>query len=76
MNTTETSSTSETDLDAVFRDLQAGRGRERVNDDNVDALIERARRAKDPQLELLLREWRSPCGDDPEAPVLPPTVPR
>lgn len=76
MNTTETSSSSETDLDAVFQDLKAGRGRERVNDDNVDALVARARRARDPQLELLLREWRSPCGDDPEAPVLPPAVPR
>lgn len=76
MNTTETSSSSETDLDAVFQDLQAGRGRERVNDDNVDALVARARRAREPQLELLLREWRSPCGDDPEAPVLPPAVPR
>ena len=76
MNTTETSYSIEADLDDVFQELQAGRGRERVTDDNVDALIERARRAKDPQLELLLREWRSPCGDDPEAPVLPPAVPR
>lgn len=73
-HTTTTSGTD--DIAAIYDALRHGRGREQVNDGNVDALIERARQEKNAQLELLLREWRSPCGDDPESPVLPPAVPR
>lgn len=58
----------EAELDAIDRDLQRGLGRERVTDANVEALIARAKRRGDAQTELLLREWRSPCGDDPDAP--------
>lgn len=66
---------SEADIDAVYRELKAGRGREGVDDDNVEALIRRAARDGDAQLEALLREWRSPCGDDPDAPRLEPSLP-
>ncbi|WP_418319955.1 hypothetical protein [Piscinibacter sakaiensis] len=52
------------DIDAIYRELRAGRGREHVTDDNVGALIDRARQDGDQQLELLLREWKSPCGED------------
>jgi hypothetical protein len=52
------------DIDDIYRALQRNAGRERVTDGNVDALIERARRDGDAQLELLLREWRSSCGED------------
>ena len=68
--------TATPEIAAIFDALRHGRGRERVDDGNVDALIAMARREQDAQLELLLREWRSPCGDDPESPVLPPAVPR
>ncbi len=56
-----------------FRELQRGRGRERVEDGNVKALIALARERHDAQLELLLREWQSPCGEG--AGTLPPTLP-
>jgi hypothetical protein len=51
------------DIDAIFRELQHGRGRERVDDGNVKALIALAQERGDAQLELLLREWQSPCGE-------------
>lgn len=70
-DTRESSST----IDSIYRALERNEGREQVSDANVDALIERAERAGNAQLELLLREWRSPCGDDPDAPVLPPGLP-
>ncbi|HEU4458831.1 MAG TPA: hypothetical protein VFR90_06885 [Methylibium sp.] len=65
---TAATSSREEQIDAVYRDLHRGLGRDRVTDDNVEALIARAREHGDAQLELLLREWRSPCGDDPDAP--------
>jgi hypothetical protein len=61
------------DIDGIFSDLQRGRGRERVDDGNVKALIGLAHARGDAQLELLLREWQSPCGED--AGSLPPTLP-
>ncbi len=64
---------SSADIDAIYRELRAGRGREKVDDANVGALIERAQRDGDAQLELLLREWRSPCGED--AGTLPEQLP-
>ena len=53
---------------SVYRALQRGAGREQVNDSNVGALIARAKADGAVQLEVLLREWRSPCGDDPAMP--------
>ncbi|NPC58514.1 hypothetical protein [Caenimonas soli] len=52
---------------AIFRALKRGRGRELVTDANVDALIGLARFYRQEQLEYLLREWRSACGEDAEA---------
>lgn len=56
-------------LDAIYRALKRGVGREQVNDTNVDSLIGLARERGDTQLEILLREWRSSCGDDPDMPT-------
>jgi hypothetical protein len=64
------SATQDATLDDIYRALQRGAGRELVDDGNAGALIERAREHGDVQLEYLLREWRSPCGDDPDAPDL------
>lgn len=57
-------------LDEIYRALRRGVGRERVSDTNVDALITLAQERGDTQLEILLREWRAPCGDDPHMPTL------
>jgi len=54
----------------AYHALKRGVGRELVNDDNVDALILMARENGEVELEYLLREWRSPCGDDPAMPDL------
>ena len=59
----------------ILAALQRGEGHERVTDANVAPLIELAQRAGDPTLETLLREWRSPCGDDPDMPALEPKLP-
>jgi hypothetical protein len=56
------------DLDDVYRALKHGGGREQVSDSNVNSLIELARVRGDTDLEVLLREWRAPCGDDPTLP--------
>jgi hypothetical protein len=58
------------ELDAIYRALKRGVAREEVNDANVDALIDLAHERGDTKLEVLLREWRSACGDDPD---MPPT---
>jgi hypothetical protein len=55
----------------IFRALKHGVGRERVTDQNVEALIAMAKEKGEAQLEFLLREWRSDCGDDRDAPILP-----
>jgi hypothetical protein len=75
MNPPDRGSTAPESIDDVYRALKRGLGRERVNDANVEALVNKARQEGDAQLEFLLREWRAPCGDDPDAPTLPPTVP-
>ena len=54
----------------IYRALTHGRGRELVTDANADALIELAKQHGDVQTEYLLREWRSPCGDDGNMPDL------
>ena len=56
-------------LDDIYRALKRGVGREHVLDSNVDALIELARERGDTDLEVLLREWRASCGEDPAMPV-------
>lgn len=66
------------DLLGIFRSLKRGVGREKVNDGNVDSLIALAKEHGEVQLEYLLREWRSDCGEDIDAsglaalPKLPP----
>jgi hypothetical protein len=52
---------------AIFRALKRGVGREKVNDRNVNALIALARERGEAQLEYLLREWRSDCGENVDA---------
>ena len=47
------------DVQAIFRLLKRGGGREKVNDANVDSLIALAKEYGEVQLEYLLSEWRS-----------------
>lgn len=61
--------------DEILRELRLGRGHDLVTDANVDALITLARERGEAQTEALLREWRSSCGDDPDAPTLAPKSP-
>jgi hypothetical protein len=51
----------------IFRSLKRGVGREKVNDGNVDSLIALAKEHGEIQLEYLLREWRSDCGEGVDA---------
>lgn len=55
------------DVLGIFRSLKRGVGREKVNDSNVDGLIALAKEHGEVQLEYLLREWRSDCGEDIDA---------
>jgi hypothetical protein len=57
----------EEDVLGIFRFLKRGLGREKVTDRNVDALIDLAREHGEVQLEYLLREWRSDCGENVDA---------
>ncbi|NPC58450.1 hypothetical protein [Caenimonas soli] len=50
----------------IFHALKRGVGRELVTDSNVDGLIGLAHAYGQQQLEYLLREWRSTCGEDAE----------
>ena len=70
--TTTDSRTSDTGVgvEEVYRALHRGVGREQVTDGNVEELIQMAKLRGDTQLEYLLREWRSPCGEDAAAPPL------
>lgn len=54
----------------IYHALKRNAGRERVTDGNVAALIDLAQQNGDAQLEYLLREWRSSCGEDADAPPL------
>lgn len=69
---------NEEDVLDIFRSLRRGVGRENVDDSNVDSLIALAKEHGDVQLEYLLREWRSDCGENVDAsglealPKLPP----
>lgn len=57
-------------IEDIYRALKRGAGREFVTDANVDDLIAMAKQHDDKVNEFLLREWRSSCGDDPDAPNL------
>lgn len=57
----------EADVTEILSALKRGLGREKVNDRNVDSLIALARAQGELQLEYLLREWRSDCGEDVDA---------
>jgi hypothetical protein len=52
------------DVLGIIRSLKHGVGREKVNDGNVDSLIALAKEHGEVQLEYLLREWRSDCGEN------------
>ena len=58
---------NEEEVVGIFRSLMRGAGREKVNDGNVDPLIALAKEHGEVQLEYLLREWRSACGEDVDA---------
>lgn len=61
------------ELQEIYQLLKKGIGHERVNDDNVFALIDLAARYGNTQLEAQLREWQAPCSDGSEG--VPSTVP-
>lgn len=49
------------DVEDVYQLLLKGIGHELVTEDNVDALIRRAKGDGHPVLAEELREWRAPC---------------
>ena len=57
----------EQDVLGIFRALKRGVGREQVSDGTVDARIALAKEHGEVQLEYLLREWRSDCGENVDA---------
>ncbi|MCM5678900.1 hypothetical protein M8A51_05075 [Schlegelella sp. S2-27] len=61
------------ELQEIYQLLKKGLGHERVNDDNVFALIDLASRYGNTDLEALLREWQAPCSDGSEG--VPSTIP-
>lgn len=63
------------ELKQIYHQLKLGLAHERVNDDNVFALIGMAVRYGDKHLEKQLREWQAPCSDGSEGvpSVIPPT---
>ena len=63
-------------VDEIYHELHHGRGREHVTDANVEELIQLAKTHGDTTNEFLLREWRSTCGDDPQAPDLRKDFPK
>jgi hypothetical protein len=58
------------DLLDIYQALKRNAGRERVTDENLAELIAMAQQNGDTQLEYLLREWGSSCGDDTGSPPL------
>ena len=54
------------ELRQIYHQLRIGLAHDKVNDDNVFALIDMAARYGDKQLEALLREWQAPCSDGSE----------
>lgn len=49
-------------IEEIYGLLRKGLGHERVNDDNVEALIRRAEADGRQVLATELREWQLPCG--------------
>lgn len=66
------SGSNDDEIADIYRQLRKGLGHERVNDDNVFALIALAARYGHQQLETQLREWQSPCSDGSEG--VPSTI--
>lgn len=60
-DTAQTPHDTPQEIERIFELLEKGAGRERVNDSNVDELIERAHAAGQTVLETELREWKAPC---------------
>lgn len=58
------------DIQVIFRLLKRGGGREMVNDANVDSLVALAKEYGEVQLEYLLSEWRSECGENVDGTAL------
>lgn len=62
------------ELKEIYHQLKLGMGREHVNDNNVQILIDMAARNGDAQLEQILREWQADCGPGGDMPsAIPPT---
>ena len=57
-----------TDVQSIYRQLKRGLGHELVNDQNVFALIDLARRDGNQTIETTLREWQAPCSDSDDGP--------
>ena len=51
------------ELKKIYHQLKLGLAHDRVNDDNVFALIDMTVRYGDKHLEMQLREWQAPCSD-------------
>ena len=62
--------TGSDDIAGIYHALKRGVGREHVTDGNVRGLIRMAEEYGDAQLEYLLREWVSTCGEDKNLPEL------
>lgn len=60
------------EIEEIFRELVRGRGRERVDERNVAALVELAARQGHQLLERELREWQVTTDLTPSDP--PPTM--
>ena len=60
------------EVEEIYRQLERNRGRERVDDGNVGALIELAGRRGHQVVERELREWQATCKGTPSEP--PPTM--
>jgi len=58
------------DIQAIFSTLRRGGGREKVTDANVHLLIALAKQHGEVQLEYLLSEWRSDCGENVDGTAL------
>jgi hypothetical protein len=56
------------ELRQIYHQLKLGLAHERVNDNNVFALIDMAARYGDKHIEAQLREWQAPCSDDRDLP--------
>jgi hypothetical protein len=58
-------------LEYTYQQLVKGGGRERVNEDNVEALIRRAEQDEHRVLATELREWQAACGGGARSTMAP-----